>query len=109
LKRGEIWTVAGGRGYAGKPRPAVIVQADDFSETASVTVCLLTTTIVDAPAFRIAIGATAENGLRDNSFAMVDKINTIARQQVDARLGQVEAEEMARIDTAIMVFLGLAG
>jgi hypothetical protein len=29
LKRGDIWTVAGGKDYAGKPRP-VVVQDDGF-------------------------------------------------------------------------------
>jgi mRNA interferase MazF len=33
VKRGEIWTMAGGPGYATKPRPAVIIQDDGFSET----------------------------------------------------------------------------
>ena len=31
MKRAEIWTVAGGSDYAGKPRPAVIIQDDVFS------------------------------------------------------------------------------
>lgn len=36
MKRGEIWTVSA-NGYAGKPRPAVILQDDLFDATASVT------------------------------------------------------------------------
>ena len=31
MNRGEIWTVAGVPAYAGKPRPAVIVQDDAFA------------------------------------------------------------------------------
>ncbi|MEJ0048614.1 MAG: type II toxin-antitoxin system PemK/MazF family toxin [Rhodospirillales bacterium] len=42
MKRGEIWTVSGAAGYAGKPRPAVIVQDDHFDATNSVTVCPFT-------------------------------------------------------------------
>jgi hypothetical protein len=30
MRRGEIWTVAAGAAYTGKPRPAVIVQDDRF-------------------------------------------------------------------------------
>jgi mRNA interferase MazF len=41
MKRGEIWSVSAS-GYAGKPRPAVIVQDDRFDATASVTVCAVT-------------------------------------------------------------------
>ena len=43
MRRGDIWTVAGGKGYADKPRPVVIVQDDSFNATASVTVCGFTT------------------------------------------------------------------
>ncbi len=43
MKRGEIWTVSGGQGYAGKPRPAVIIQDDRFDATASITICAFTT------------------------------------------------------------------
>jgi mRNA interferase MazF len=34
VRRAEIWTVAGDSDYAGKPRPAVILQDDVFEETA---------------------------------------------------------------------------
>lgn len=49
MKRGEIWTMAGGSGYAGKPRPAVIIQDDGFAETLSIAVCPLTSAPIDAP------------------------------------------------------------
>ena len=38
MRRGEIWTVAGGADYTGKARPAVIVQDDRF-DTDSITLC----------------------------------------------------------------------
>ena len=52
MRRGEIWTVAGGIDYAGKPRPAVILQDDRFDATASITICAFTTDPADAPLFR---------------------------------------------------------
>jgi mRNA interferase MazF len=42
MKRGEIWTLAGGPDYAGKPRPCVVLQSDVFTETASLTICTVT-------------------------------------------------------------------
>jgi len=30
MRRGEIWTAAGGKDYAGKPRPVFILQDDRF-------------------------------------------------------------------------------
>jgi mRNA interferase MazF len=82
MKRGEIWTVAQiwtvGRGqdYAGKPRPAVIVQDDRFDGTASVTLCAFTTDATEAPLFRLAVEPSAGNGLSIVSRLMVDKLTT---------------------------------
>jgi hypothetical protein len=49
VKRGDIRSVSGGRDYAGKPRPVVIVQDDSFDATDSITVCAFTTDPTDAP------------------------------------------------------------
>ncbi len=49
MKRGEIWTAAGGKDYAGKPRPVVIVQDDRFAGTDSITICAFTSDPTDAP------------------------------------------------------------
>ncbi len=72
MRRGEIWTVSGGPHYAGKPRPAVIIQDDRF-DTDSVTVCPLTTDPTDAPLFRLAVEHDRGNGLEAVSKIMVDK------------------------------------
>jgi mRNA interferase MazF len=52
MKRGEIWTVSGGKDCAGKPRPAVIIQDDAFDGTDSITICAFTTDETEAPLFR---------------------------------------------------------
>ena len=109
MKRGEIWTASGGPDYAGKPRPVLVVQADDFPDTGSVTVCLLTTHAIDAPLFRIAIEPTADNGLNEPSFAMTDKITTLPRERLGKRLGAFKPSAMAPVNQAMLVFLGLAG
>ena len=109
MKRGEIWTVAGGSGYAGKPRPMLIVQDDQFDSTGSITICLLTTHAIDAPFFRIPIEPDADNGLRQPSIAMTDKITTLPRTRLGKRLGALKPTAMAPINQAILVFLGLAG
>jgi mRNA interferase MazF len=70
MKRGEIWTVSGGAGYAGKPRPALILQDDRFDGTSSVTLCAFTTDPTDAPLFRLVISPDDTNGLRENCRLM---------------------------------------
>ena len=51
--------MAGGSGYAGKPRPVLIVQDDAFDSRDSVTVCLITTDSTDLPVFRVPVEPTA--------------------------------------------------
>ena len=107
MNRGEIWTVSAG-GFAGKPRPAVIVQDDRFDATASITICVFTTDPTDAPLFRVNVAPDAQNGLRAASRLMVDKITTVAKDKLGERIGQLDDADMVRLNRAIMVFLGLA-
>ena len=109
MKRGEIWTVSGGKDYAGKPRPVVIVQEDAFDATASVTICAFTTDPTDAPLFRIEVTPDDENGLKAASRLMVDKLTTVSKTKLGKRIGRLSDEHMVRLNQAIMVFLGLAG
>jgi mRNA interferase MazF len=108
LKRGEIWTVAGGADYASKPRPIVILQADRFDATDSITVCGLTTTDADTPLFRVLIKPTSINNLVTESFVMIDKINTVPRQKLGYQIGRLAKVEMAAVGKAAATFLGLA-
>ena len=106
MTRGEIWTVSG-TGYAGKPRPAVIVQDDRFDATESVTVCVFTTDETEAPLFRLPIAPSASNGLRAVSRVMVDKITTVSKKRLGDRIGYLDDAAMARLNRAILIFLGL--
>ncbi len=108
MKRGEIWTASAGSGYAGKPRPVVIIQDDLFDATASVTICAFTTDDTDAPLFRIPVDADETTGIRQASRLMVDKITTIPRTKLGERIGQLSDEDMARLARSAVVFLGLA-
>jgi mRNA interferase MazF len=106
--RGEIWTVAGGPDYAGKPRPVIIIQADQFDGLGSVTVCPFTTNPTEAPLFRLAVQPNEENGLRGLSCAMVDKITTVGRSKLGKRVGRLSDEDIVRVNRAVLVFLGIA-
>ena len=107
MKRGEIWTVSAS-GYAGKPRPTVIVQDDRFDATESVTICSLTTDETDAPLFRLIVEPSQRNGLESVSRLMVDKLTTVSRGKLGRKIGQLDDETMVRLNRAMMVFLGLA-
>jgi mRNA interferase MazF len=100
--------MAGGSGYAGKPRPVLIVQDDAFAERDSVTVCLITTDPADLPVFRILVEPTPDNGLRAASRLMVDKVTTVQRSRLGHRIGQLTDDDLLRLNRSLLVFLGLA-
>ncbi|MGH9091339.1 MAG: type II toxin-antitoxin system PemK/MazF family toxin [Acidimicrobiales bacterium] len=107
MRRGEIRTVAGGTDYAGKPRPAAILQDDRF-DTDSVTVCPFTTDPTKAPLFRVAIDPRTENGLSQACRLMVDKITTVRRSRLGDRVGELSDADIVRLNRAVVVFLGIA-
>ncbi len=109
MGRGEIWTVAGGKDYAGKPRPAVVLQDNHFDATESITVCAITTDPTEAPLFRILIAPSERNGLNTLSRLMVDKITTLPKNKLGHRIGHLDAKDLERVNQAILIFLGLGG
>lgn len=107
IKRGDIVTVAAKGHYSGKPRPALVLQSDLFSVLGSVTLCLLTTDIVDAPLFRLTVEPSPANGLLQTSQIMIDKIVTVPQDTIGARIGALDREIMVRADRSLAVFLGI--
>jgi mRNA interferase MazF len=108
MKRGEIWTVAGGAAYTGKPRPAVVIQDDRFDANDSVVVCPLTTDPTSAPIFRLQIPANARTGLRAPCRLMVDKLTAVPRKRLGTLVGALNSDELKGLNRAVFVFLGLA-
>jgi mRNA interferase MazF len=109
VKRGEVWIIADGKDYAGKPRPVVIIQDDHFDTTNSITTCPFTTDATEIELFRPKIGPDVLNGLRQDSRLMVDKITTSPKSKLGQRIGRLADKDMIRVDLAVLVFLGLAG
>jgi mRNA interferase MazF len=107
MRRGDLVLVAL-KGDFGKPRPALVVQADEFNDThASVIVCPLTTTLLDLPIFRVRIMPSAKNGLRIVSEIMVDKLQAVLRERLNGPIGRLEEDVLAIVDASLVVFLGL--
>jgi mRNA interferase MazF len=108
-RRGDLVVVAM-QGDYGKPRPALVVQSDLFNDAhASVTVVPVTTSIVDAPLFRLTVEPSRRNGLRSVSQVMIDKITTVRRDRLGQTMGRLEDDTLARASRALMLWFGLAG
>lgn len=105
--RGDFVTIAM-QGDFGKPRPALVVQAEQFSEHTTVTVLLVTSALVAAPLLRITVQPSAENGLQKPSQVMVDKAMTVKHDKVGRAFGRIDADAMVEVERCLAVFLGIA-
>lgn len=106
MRRGDLVTIALPGDY-GKPRPALVVQADAFAELSSVTVLPVTSELHDWRLFRVTIEPTQETGLLRRSQVMVDKAATIPRSRIGQRIGCADYETMQAVSAAIAKFLGI--
>ncbi len=107
MRRGDFVTIAM-QGDFGKPRPALVIQADQFDEHATVTVLPVTSTLVAAPLLRIKVQPDAENGLQKPSQVMVDKTVTVTRDRVGPTFGRIDGDAMVEVERCLAVFLGIA-
>lgn len=107
MTRGDFVTIAM-PGDFGKPRPALVVQADQFGEHATVTVLPVTSTLVAAPLLRITIEPNAENGLQKPSQVMIDKTMTVKREKIGSIIGRIDKDALTEVERCLAVFLGIA-
>ncbi len=99
---------AGGKHYAGKPRPVLVVQDDRFNATDSITVCPLTSDPTEIPLLRIPLDVQSGTALTQPSSIMVDKLTTMPRSKLGEHIGKVSDTGLLALSRALVVFLGLA-
>ena len=109
MKRGDIWTVSGGAGYASKPRPALIIQADAFETIDSTTFCMFTSDRTFTSILRPTVVPDELNNLRETSDVMIDKIMSVQRGRFGSRIGTLAPDDIAAVNQALLTFLDLIG
>jgi mRNA interferase MazF len=107
LRRGEIFTIATGGGFGGKPRPALILQANDYASMPHVIVALIESPVDDPQSFRIPVVATEANGLKHDSMVALDLLVTVRHHQFGARCGMIEMAVLDQVERALLTLLGL--
>jgi mRNA interferase MazF len=108
MTRGDVVAIADRAGdFTGKPRPAVVVQADVFGTLDSVTICPLTSQDAGVAATRLPVGPSPELKLDRASWIVVDKITTVRRNRIGRRIGCLSQADLQRLNGAIAMFLGL--
>lgn len=108
FKRGDIVLCADKDGtFTSKPRPVVVVQNTDYIEgIESLTVCPLTT-VLSVASVRLRLKPNAETGLKELSDIEIDKVTTIRKSRVSAKIGTVSEKDQAMINYALRVWLDL--
>ena len=107
LKRGDVVVVT--HGELGRPRPAVIVQADELGdETTTVLVCPITSEVTPKLSIRPTIEAGAGTGLRLRSQIMTDKVLALQRTRIKGVIGSLDPQATDQLDRALLIVLGLA-
>lgn len=107
MMRGDLVTIAVQGGF-GKPRPALVIQANPFNANESLTVLPVTSTLVNAPLLRIDLAPDTGNGLKRKSQVMVDKALNVRRTKVGPVIGCIDADVQVAVDRCLAVFLGIA-
>ena len=106
MKRGDVVIVA--YGELGRPRPAVIVQADELGDsTTTILACPITSEVAEKLSVRPILEAAAGNGLRIRSQIMTDRILAIPRGRIRQVIGVVDSQIADHLDTALLHVLGL--
>lgn len=108
VRRGDLVTVAL-QGDYGKPRPALVIQADQFAGLGSVVILPITSTLVDAPLLRPSVEPSADNGLRTTSQIMLDKPMTVKADKIGPAFGHLDDASMVSVNRSLALVLGLAG
>lgn len=104
-QRGDLVTVSL-QGDFGKPRPALIVQSDLLDALPTLMLCPISSELRDAD-FRVLVQPTSDNGLRQPSQVMVDKVSTLPRGKMGVAFGRLEADRLREVDRALLLVLGL--
>ena len=107
MNRGDFVTIAI-QGDFGNPRPALVIQADQFGEHTTVTVLPVTSTIIAAPLLRITVQPSVKNGLQKPSQVMLDKAMTVKRDKLGQAFGRIDVDVMVEVERCLAVFLGIA-
>jgi mRNA interferase MazF len=107
MQRGDLITVAL-QGDAGKPRPALVIQADYFANLQTLIVLPLTSTVLDLPLVRVTVEPVPGTGLRQPSQVMISRPQFLPRRRAGAVIGHLDAAALLEVTRRLAVLLGIA-
>lgn len=101
--------IVSAKGDGGKPRPAVVVQANwfNFGNPPSYIICLLSSEIHQELDFRPIISPSITNGLKIESQVMTDKVQAVRSINISKKIGILDSKSMQHIDNNLRSLLNL--
>jgi len=107
ILRGDVVIAATGSGFGGKPRPFIAIQSDRH-RTDRVILVGCTSMIDEALSTRPILIPTLSNGLEMRCQVMTDIPVSSYRNKIHRAIGRLSAIELAEVDAALLLVLGLA-
>ncbi len=107
MKRGDVYWLAFDPSVGGeiqKTRPAVIVSNDAANQALN----RLLVVPLSSQTSRVYPGEALIQLNGETRKAMADQLTTASKQRFRSRLGQVSAQDMARIEQVILLQLGMS-
>jgi mRNA interferase MazF len=91
-----------------KTRPALVVQNDIDNRLSPVTIVAAITSQIDDQIYPTEVRLSPpEGGLTKPSMVLLNQIRSIDKRRLVGRLGRLAPENMARVDRALQISLGL--
>jgi mRNA interferase MazF len=107
IERGSVITVAAGGGMGHKPRPAIVVQSDDYSQSDTLIIVPLTGETRGEAITRPIFSPDDSNGLQQVCRMMTNRIMGVPIANVGKVVGKMSPEDLERVDAALSLILGL--
>ena len=106
MRRGEVWWVNFDPSVAGeihKKRPAIIISNDAANRYLNRVQVVPLTSRVD----RVYPSEAVVKVRRGQRKAMADQLTTVSKQRLINQMGKLSAEDMGKVEHAVMVQLAL--
>ena len=91
----------------GKPRSALVIQADHFASLATLIVLPLTSTILDLPLVRVTVEPDLGTGVRQRSQVVISRPQFLPRPRAGPVIGHLDATTLLEVMRRLAVLLGI--
>jgi mRNA interferase MazF len=109
VKRGDV-VIATGPGFGKKPRPFVVMQADEYDILPTSILLPVSTELADPPSrLRVSLMPDRANGLFKPCEVSADLPVTVRLDKVHQHIGRLSNEDLLRVEQALGLVLGFAG